>query len=195
MTIVQDVARDCAEHLRSACFDQADSPYVLLGDNLEILDRNQRANCLLDGMVVYQDREGRLAVAGDRGSAQLRKHAGLALARGSARTLFQLTPRVWLEVEFCRVLTDGISRVLVAPRLIDLDTTPNIQAVTRLFGLTVAESAILSGIAEALRPKEIANRMDISVHTVRAHLRSIYAKMGVNSAIEAQKIITILEIS
>lgn len=193
MTIVQEPVRECAEHLRSACFDQAESAYVLLGDNLEIVDCNQRGNLLLDGKAVYQDREGRLAVAGDRGSTQLRKQVSFALSRGSARTLFQFTPRVWLEVEFCRVVTDGIAHVLVTPRLIDLDSTPNIQAATRLFGLTVAESSILSGIAEALRPKEIANRMDISVHTVRAHLRSIYAKMGTNSAVEVQKIVTMLE--
>ena len=48
------------------------------------------------------------------------------------------------------------------------------------YGLTPAERRVAALIAAAHAPREIAVRLGISFYTVRAHLRSIYAKTGVN---------------
>lgn len=193
MNLIQYLQSNSQSELRSACFDQAECPFVLIERDLSVVDFNQNGARLLGGKTIYRDAQGKLVVTGDRGSAKLRLSVDQALSRGSSRTLFSLTPRVWLELELTRVDTRDLARVLALPRTIQLDAKPDVKAATHLFGLTDCESAVLVGVAQAIRPKEIARHLDVSVHTVRAHLRSIYGKMGVNSAVELQKIVTILE--
>ncbi len=57
--------------------------------------------------------------------------------------------------------------------------------------LTEREREVLSLVGRGLRAKEVAEQLQISSHTVRDHLKSIYRKLDVSSraevAIEAQK--------
>ena len=46
--------------------------------------------------------------------------------------------------------------------------------------LSALDEAILDGIAQNLRNKEIAAELNISMHTVRAHVSSLLAKFGVS---------------
>lgn len=52
-------------------------------------------------------------------------------------------------------------------------------------GLTMREQEIVVGLVDGLSYKMIADRMDISIDTVRAHIRNIYKKLHVNSKAEA----------
>ena len=49
------------------------------------------------------------------------------------------------------------------------------------FGLTARESEILAALAQGSRNSEIATRFGIAERTVKAHLASIYQKLGVES--------------
>ncbi len=49
------------------------------------------------------------------------------------------------------------------------------------YALTERETEILRLLVEGLLKKEIADRLDISFHTVDSHLRNIYTKLHVNS--------------
>ena len=48
------------------------------------------------------------------------------------------------------------------------------------FRLTKAESVVAALIAEAHSVPEAAQRLGVSVHTVRTHLRNVFTKTGVN---------------
>lgn len=50
--------------------------------------------------------------------------------------------------------------------------------------LTVREQDIVTGLVDGLSYKMIADRYDISIDTVRAHIRNIYKKLHVNSKAE-----------
>jgi DNA-binding NarL/FixJ family response regulator len=50
--------------------------------------------------------------------------------------------------------------------------------------LTSRELEIIQGLVDGLSYKLIADRMDISIDTVRAHIRNIYKKLHVNSKAE-----------
>jgi len=51
-------------------------------------------------------------------------------------------------------------------------------------GLTPREQDIVNGLVDGLSYKLIADRYDISIDTVRAHIRNIYKKLHVNSKAE-----------
>lgn len=51
--------------------------------------------------------------------------------------------------------------------------------------LSKRETEVLDLLAEGLRNKEIADRLGLSVETVRDYLKHIYAKLGVSSRTEA----------
>lgn len=51
-------------------------------------------------------------------------------------------------------------------------------------GLTTREHEIVIGLVDGLSYKMIADRMSISIDTVRAHIRNIYRKLQVNSKAE-----------
>lgn len=56
------------------------------------------------------------------------------------------------------------------------------------FGLTRSECAILDEFARLSKPDQIAERLDISVATVRSHLKQIHTKMAVNSGVQLLRI-------
>ncbi len=51
--------------------------------------------------------------------------------------------------------------------------------------LTSRKKEILRGIADGLTDKQLADRLSISPHTVRTHIRNIYEKLHVHSKAEA----------
>jgi DNA-binding CsgD family transcriptional regulator len=48
-------------------------------------------------------------------------------------------------------------------------------------GLSAREVEVLRLVAEELSDAQIAERLYVSLHTVKSHLRSIYTKLGVSS--------------
>jgi len=51
--------------------------------------------------------------------------------------------------------------------------------------LTATERMVLSHISVGKMYKEVAFDMEVSINTVREHIRRIYKKMGVNSRAQA----------
>lgn len=49
-------------------------------------------------------------------------------------------------------------------------------SMSRLYGLTSTELAVARAIAEGMSPRDYADRRGVSVHTVRAQLKSVFAK-------------------
>jgi DNA-binding CsgD family transcriptional regulator len=82
----------------------------------------------------------------------------------------------WLEVH-AQALSDqaaGEVAVVVQPaRGADLWSV-----VASWYGITAREKTVICRLGEALSPKQIARRMDVSVHTVNDHLKSVFRKTG-----------------
>jgi len=83
-----------------------------------------------------------------------------------------------------------------APRMFDVvigsiqsQSAPDMASITRSFGLTAAESKILAGLVCSLCPKRIATINNISVNTVRAHLRAIYGKLGTHGSSASRSLV------
>jgi DNA-binding CsgD family transcriptional regulator len=58
------------------------------------------------------------------------------------------------------------------------------EIVRKIFGLTKTEASVCSLLAQGSGADEVAGRLGVSVHTVRAHIRSIFKKTGVSKQTE-----------
>jgi DNA-binding CsgD family transcriptional regulator len=67
--------------------------------------------------------------------------------------------------------------------------TAGTEGMRARFGLTRAEAGVAMLIADGLSATEIAAHLGISVYTVRAHLRRIYSKTGVNRQVALVRLI------
>jgi len=72
----------------------------------------------------------------------------------------------------------------IARKVIGHFKKPKIKASEEDHGLTPREQDIINGLVDGLSYKLIADRFDISIDTVRAHIRNIYRKLHVNSKAE-----------
>jgi DNA-binding NarL/FixJ family response regulator len=79
------------------------------------------------------------------------------------------------------VLDQAIARRLLA----DFRRTRDDDGGTRAFGLTEREREILARLVDGESNKEIARGLNLSEHTVRNHLYSIFGKMGVSDRTQA----------
>ena len=79
----------------------------------------------------------------------------------------------WIQREFTEQLFDVISDLSRAV------TPPSIQT------LSLREQEILRLVAEGLSNKEIANRLYLSVQTIKVYLTRIFRKLGVRNRVEA----------
>jgi DNA-binding CsgD family transcriptional regulator len=83
--------------------------------------------------------------------------------------------------------SEGLIELVIKPAAPVLDG--ELAAVAEVFGLTPIESRVLLGLARAQCPKLIATACRVSVHTVRSHIRAIYAKLGTRSSAATQALV------
>src|SRR5207244_11534530 len=55
--------------------------------------------------------------------------------------------------------------------------------------LTESEAGVADLVADGLTNREVANRLFLSTHTVDAHLRHIYRKLGIHSRVELKRVV------
>ena len=58
------------------------------------------------------------------------------------------------------------------------------SGMARAFGLTKAECRVIDAMAVMEPPARIAERLGVSIHTIRTHIRRIYGKLSVRSQIQ-----------
>lgn len=111
------------------------------------------------------------------------KHLFAALRNGAQGYLLKEQPRAELvkavngAISGQPPLTPSIAQRILSEFSLPSDENP--------IDLTPREQAVLSLLAKGIRRKEIANYLGISVHTVSDYLKSVYAKLGVHSSVEA----------
>jgi DNA-binding CsgD family transcriptional regulator len=58
----------------------------------------------------------------------------------------------------------------------ELRTAPSSEIISQLFGLTPAEATVASALTTGLQPSKIARSLQLSIFTVRNHLKRLYSK-------------------
>lgn len=174
----------------SRWFAQDHAARFILSASGHICSANAAARLLLDEGLVAIDGQERLVLPRPGGRQPRSDLVAATLRHGAAeRRAYQLGPDRWLAAAAQRD-SENADRIFVSLRDVRLSADLDLEAVAESFGISESERPILQGLAQALCPKEIARINNLSVHTVRAHLRSIYGKMGVRSQTETQRILT-----
>ena len=118
----------------------------------------------------------------DHGAAgYIPKSAGLDEMRDAIRTV--LACQQWLPP----ALRAAVGRAPSTPGDADL--------AARLASLTPQQFRVLSLVAEGLLNKQIADRLEVQERTVKAHLSTIFEKLGARNRTQASVILRELEIS
>lgn len=161
-----------------AWFEADDTARFILDADGRVLRTNARARALADcGMVGSR---GLFICAAHRSRAEL--DALLRdLAHGhrtSGRILFRTGDDEWCILDLMTT-PDAPHRVFATARPVKPLDLAKITALGAVFGLTRAETAVLLQLTAGATPKDIGRKLDMSIHTVRAHLRSICMRMGV----------------
>lgn len=173
--------------------DEVDQGVVLLDGDGRLVHMNACAGALLASQASLRSVRGRLEFASAEHAAQFRvlAHADVQLAR--ARTL-----HLRLQDHEGRVLhaalvrlpdgTAGARRLALFIKQQHRGDAPAI-ALRHLYGLTPAEAELASALADGLSVAELAQARGVSVHTVRAQLKSVLHKLGVRRQAEVVQII------
>jgi DNA-binding NarL/FixJ family response regulator len=84
-------------------------------------------------------------------------------------------------------LLDNIQHLEEAYRDVTTITQPTAQTAggPKRAGLTAREQEVLALMGEGLDPRAIAERLVVSLHTARGHVKSIMIKLGAHSQLEA----------
>jgi len=104
--------------------------------------------------------------------------------------LFDLNYTIDLFEEVYKIQAAG--KTIIPKEFIDklraaIEKKKNRQKIQQNFELSARESATLKLIAENLVNQEIADKLFISINTVKTHLKNIYLKLGVDSRENAVK--------
>ena len=156
-------------------------PRVIVDPGLRLLWANDAARRDLrdDSPVIIED--GRLRFADTRGEAHWRNFFA-GLDTDGARVAITAP-----DGHRC-VVVSAVAHQRAAERTILMKITlgrPKLDfadsGLAAQYGLTPAERQVGELLAEPTPPARIARELGISVHTVRAHIRQIYAKLAVHS--------------
>jgi DNA-binding CsgD family transcriptional regulator len=179
---------------------------IVVDETRRITYANPAARALLNEQRTLIDRNGWLDAADVGGSRSLLAalHSlglggALLAGPGADRAMFRLTDRqrradvLVLAIAVrpdatMRVFGDDPCAILIAH---PLGTAPRLDPliVSLAFGLTPAEADVAMSIAEGDSPDEVARRRGVNVVTIRAQLRTIYAKLGVQRLPEMVRMI------
>jgi DNA-binding NarL/FixJ family response regulator len=107
-----------------------------------------------------------------------------AVCAGVSGYLLKSSPMASISASIREVASGGAALTPLIARSV-LEVVRRLSGAQLDHGLTSRELEILDLMGQGLLMKEIAQKLTVSYHTVDAHLRNIYGKLGVRSRTEA----------
>lgn len=166
-------------------------PKFVLSSCGTVINANARAEALIQQGLISSGRTGKL----DYGNSDYNKSVGDILANlnagrtSCAKLLKRLPDENWVVFEFTTAKYLGDKEIVLTVKQCETNHQDGFNAISKAFNLTLTEMDVIKCMSMALCPKDIGQEMQISVNTVRSHLRSIYSKIGVRGYNKALRLI------
>lgn len=176
----QDSVRRFATDDVSGWLDVDPVPLLLVGPSATLAGANPSGLRLLE-LGVAASLRGRTLAFVDQQAQQSFQH-GLASVVSRrvlhSRLILRGNDGCWRQVDMLSCGPGILEHVYVRfPS--EPQAAADIEPLARAFGLSSPEAEVLRRLLQGLAPKDIARVLCMSTNTVRAHLRTLYLKVGV----------------
>jgi DNA-binding CsgD family transcriptional regulator len=162
--------------------DQDSGPAVLLlSDGLEMLTQTPQTDAYLRALLPTDTGRSPVPAAAYNVAAQLlAREQGVDAHPPVARV--HLRDGVWVTLRAARI--EQTTAPDAAAIAVSIELTPPVERsalYARVVGLSERETELLHHLVRGSDTRELAQRLFMSEHTVQDHLKSIFAKTGVNT--------------
>jgi DNA-binding CsgD family transcriptional regulator len=167
--------------LAAAWFNMDRHPCFLLASNCRIVAANPQAEQMLHADRAVSISGGILTFRCERSQQTVKRAVAAVGQAGSCRqrSVIRGDDSEWRTIEVVSGPDRGCVFATFNAAPVAHDLGRDMNTLSEAFGLTRTETCVLAGLIDGRAPKEIAGQLQISTHTVRSHLRAIYAKMEV----------------
>lgn len=168
------------EH-NSSTIERPGGPAVLLlSDELELLTQTPQTDEYLRALMPTDaDRSPVPAGAYNVAAQLLANEAGVDANPPRARV--HLRDGQWVTLRAARIAKRTADSASIAVSIEPTPPTERAALYARVAGLTERESELLMHLVAGNDTRELAQRLFVSEHTVQDHLKSVFAKTGVNN--------------
>jgi DNA-binding CsgD family transcriptional regulator len=185
---LEDVVAGAVEHFTKRAQAADRSPRMLIDGDCNVLWQSPDAESLLQPPLPMSIKGGRVNATGAVGVKTWASFIDTLGGEGERLLLTGKTAGTW-------VLLRGWAQHFGEHRLVFLKCAMSwpfldvaSSGLAEDFALTRSECAVLNEFARLRKPNQIAERLNISVSTVRSHLKQIHTKMSVNSSVHLLRI-------
>lgn len=160
-------------------------PVFLIDNSLRVIDMNTAAQHALNDNWLSID-GAKLTFNEEKNALQIRMACQRVLCHGKDAGNTPKSERLYLHTNDHELRAFTLTQCPIKSELllitIEGDLHHDGQAMQRFanaFGLSKCETRVISLMVSGQKPKQIAYTLNISIHTVRSHLRSLYSKLRV----------------
>lgn len=175
-----------------AVLEQLDVGVVLIDRDSRVLYGNARAWALVAGDAFIAIRRGRLYLGAD--PARRAVASDPCGGTGNARLHSWEIARPGVRARRCATLSGlGLRRAgdPMAVLIYGFDTGRRVDPALlhELYGLTPAEAHTAAGVFDGYSPVEIAKRLQVSINTIRSHVKRVFQKCEVRSQVQLVRLL------
>jgi DNA-binding CsgD family transcriptional regulator len=184
----KEVAADLVEHfMRRAAYGDP-SPKILVDEECNVLWSSAEAERLLQPPLPLWIKGGRLTATPAGGGRSWTSYIENLGEEGGRLLLTGPGATTWVLVTGCAERHEGYRLIFLKCAMSWPFRDVTSSGLAKDFGLTRSEAAVLDKFAQLKKPVQIAEELEITVSTVRSHLKQIHAKMSVNSGVQLLRI-------
>lgn len=163
-----------------ARFPSGEPVVLLLTSKLEQLTQTDQVDAFLRTLLPTRAAAAPVPAAAYNVAAQLlAREAGVDDHPPSARA--HLGGGLWVTLSAAFLGERGAQSSLIAVTIEPLPPEQRCDLFGRVIGLSQRESELLTHLVTGADTRQLAQRMSVSEHTVQDHLKSVFAKAGVNN--------------
>lgn len=188
LTDLADVATPALRRSAMASFehsskmlDRDKGPAVLLlSDDLELLTQTPQTDVYLRALVpTHADRSPVPSGAYNVAAQLLAQEAAIDGHPPWARV--HLRDGLWVTLRAARIERRSVAAASIAVSIEPTPATERAALYSRVVGLSERESELLARLVAGTDTRQLAQGLFVSEHTVQDHLKSVFAKTGVNN--------------